>query len=179
MNTKSRNLTKLLNRAFVYAVLGLAAGVFYREFTKFNGFTGRTALAFMHPHLLTLGALLMLLVVLFANSFSLTGEKYFGRFLLLHSIGMAMTVLLMLARGVLQVLATPLTKGMDAAISGVAGLGHILLGLASGIAAQFIAIKGFDFLFPGTEAGCRSGTGIIPRFPANTHSTEASNPKAE
>ena len=37
-------MKKLLNTAFVYALAAMAGGVFYREFTKFNGFTGRTAL---------------------------------------------------------------------------------------------------------------------------------------
>lgn len=33
-------------------------------------------------------------------------------------------------RGVTQVLGTTLSSGMDAAISGVAGIGHILLGVS-------------------------------------------------
>lgn len=132
-------MKKLLNRAFLYAMLGLAAGVFYREFTKLSGFTGRTMLAFMHPHLLTLGALLCLLVLLLARSFPLLGEKHYRRFLLLHDIGLPFTVLMLGLRGVLQVLATPLSKGLDAAISGVAGLGHIVLGLS--LVFLFLALR--------------------------------------
>ena len=37
-------MKKLLNTAFIYALAAMAGGVFYREFTKFNGFSGRTAL---------------------------------------------------------------------------------------------------------------------------------------
>ena len=33
-------------------------------------------------------------------------------------------------RGVTQVLETPLSSGMDAAISGLAGIGHLLLGVS-------------------------------------------------
>lgn len=29
---------KIMNRSFLFAILALVAGVFYREFTKFNGF---------------------------------------------------------------------------------------------------------------------------------------------
>ena len=35
-----------------------------------------------------------------------------------------------LLRGLVQVWGTELSRGMDAALSGVAGLGHILLGLS-------------------------------------------------
>ena len=33
-------MKKYLNYALGYAVAAMAGGVFYREFTKFNGFTG-------------------------------------------------------------------------------------------------------------------------------------------
>ena len=36
--------------AMVYAVIAMALGVFYREFTKFSGFAGRTSLSFLHTH---------------------------------------------------------------------------------------------------------------------------------
>ena len=35
-------MKNLIHRAFIYAMAGLAAGVFYREFTKWNGFADRT-----------------------------------------------------------------------------------------------------------------------------------------
>ena len=132
-------MKKLLNRSFLYAILGLAMGVFYREFTKYQGFEGRTMLAFMHPHLLTLGALLLLVVLLLARQFPLQEERHFKRFLLLHDIGLPLTVALMLARGITQVLRSPLSRGLDAAISGVAGLGHIILGL--GLVFLFLALR--------------------------------------
>ena len=37
---------------------------------------------------------------------------------------------MMVVRGVAQVLGTELSKGANAAISGVAGIGHILLGVS-------------------------------------------------
>ena len=37
-------MKRYMNTALLYAVLAMAGGVFYREFTKFNGFTARTAL---------------------------------------------------------------------------------------------------------------------------------------
>ena len=41
--------------AMVYAVIAMALGVFYREFTKFSGFAGRTSLSFLHTHYFALG----------------------------------------------------------------------------------------------------------------------------
>ena len=35
----------------VYMAAALAGGVFYREFTKFNGYVGETALGKVHAHL--------------------------------------------------------------------------------------------------------------------------------
>ena len=44
----------------------MAGGVFYREFTKYNGFTGMTALGKVHTHLFLLGMLVFLVVALYA-----------------------------------------------------------------------------------------------------------------
>lgn len=58
-------MKKYLNLAFVYAIAAMAGGVFYREFTKWNGFAGRTALGKVHPHLFLLGTVIFLLIALF------------------------------------------------------------------------------------------------------------------
>ena len=50
-----------------YFGLAIAAGVFYREWTKLNGFGGKTALGVIHVHLFVLGMLLFLLLALFAG----------------------------------------------------------------------------------------------------------------
>lgn len=60
-------MKKYLNFAFAYAVLAMAGGVFYREFTKWNAFTGATALGKVHTHLFILGMFLFLIVALFAG----------------------------------------------------------------------------------------------------------------
>ena len=48
-------MKKYLNLSLGYAVAAMAGGVFYREFTKLNGFTGVTTLGKVHPHLFLLG----------------------------------------------------------------------------------------------------------------------------
>ena len=43
-------LKRYFNSAIVYASLALAGGVFFREFTKYLHFEGKTNLAFLHTH---------------------------------------------------------------------------------------------------------------------------------
>ena len=122
-------MKKMLNLAFAYAVAAMAGGVFYREFTKFNQFTGVTALGKVHTHLFLLGMLVFLLVALFAGRLELEKQKGFALFMKLYNVGVPLTAVMMLVRGVTQVLALPLSRGASAAISGVAGVGHILTGV--------------------------------------------------
>ena len=44
--------------------------------------------------------------------------------------GLNLTAVMLAVRGVTQVLGTELSSGMSAAISGMAGIGHILLGVS-------------------------------------------------
>ena len=48
-------MKRYMNTALLYAVFAMAGGVFYREFTKFNGFTGKTTLSVVHTHYFLLG----------------------------------------------------------------------------------------------------------------------------
>ena len=122
-------MKKYLNYALSYGVMGLVCGVYFREFTKIMGFTGITTLSKAHPHFLILGTMLFLIVALFSDRLDLEKDKTFALFMRIYNIGLPLTVLMMLIRGTLQVLGTPLSKGLNASISGIAGIGHILLGV--------------------------------------------------
>lgn len=122
-------MKKYLRLSLVYAIAAMVGGVFFREFTKFNGFTGVTALGKVHTHLFLLGMFLFLLVALFAERYPLERQKGFRAFMVVYNIGVPLTAVMMLVRGVPQVLGTTLSKGADAAISGMAGIGHILCGV--------------------------------------------------
>lgn len=122
-------MKRYMNAALVYSILAMAGGVFYREFTKFNGFTAKTTLSVVHTHYFMLGMVFFLLLLLLEKSFAFTGPKT-GRVLAVYHIGLNLTAVMFLVRGVLQVMGTPLSAGMTAAISGVAGIGHILLGVS-------------------------------------------------
>lgn len=117
------------NLALSYAVIAMAFGVFFREFTKFSHFTGQTSLSFLHGHYFMLGMFffLMLLVVEKVYAFS---DGRTGRVLVVYQLGLNITGLGFLLRGVAQVWRTELSRGMDASISGIAGIGHILMGIS-------------------------------------------------
>ena len=57
-------MRKMLNLSLLYFILAMVCGVFYREFTKINGYEGRTALAFAHVHFMVLGMALFLILAL-------------------------------------------------------------------------------------------------------------------
>ena len=110
-----------------YAILALIAGVFYREFTKLNHYTEQTSLAFLHVHLFALGMLVHLLLMLFENQFSITKTKAFTKFFIFYNVGIIVTVIMMIVRGITEVLQTSMSTALHASISGLAGMGHILL----------------------------------------------------
>lgn len=122
-------MKRYANTALLYAVLAMAGGVFFREFTKFNGFTDKTALSVVHTHYFLLGMAFFLLMLLLEKSFSFTNVKIL-RVLAVYHIGLNLTAVMLVVRGVLQVLAFDLSRGMNAAISGIAGIGHVLLGVS-------------------------------------------------
>lgn len=117
------------NIALLYAVLAMIGGVFYREFTKFNGFTAKTTLGVVHTHYFLMGMVFFLLLLLLEKNFSFTSAKT-GRVLAVYHVGLNLTGVMFVVRGVTQVLGTELSSGMSAAISGIAGIGHILLGIS-------------------------------------------------
>ena len=129
-------MKRLINTALVYLIAGAAAGVFFREFTKLSGFAGQTALGFMHPHLLALGFLVFLIATLFALASDFTGDKLFKPFYLVYNIGLVITTGMMLVRGVAQVTGTVLPLP-DAALSGIAGIGHIMVGVGLVLVIMF------------------------------------------
>ena len=132
-------MKKYLNVALVYAIAAMAGGVFYREFTKAKDFTGVTALSKVHTHLFVLGMLVFLVISLFAAHNRLEETKLFRAFSWVYHPGLILTVLMMLVRGITEVLGTSLSRGMDASISGMAGIGHMLVG--AGVVLLILSLK--------------------------------------
>ncbi len=132
-------MKKYINISFVYAIAAIACGVFYREFTKFLNFSGKTTLAFTHLHLFVLGTIMFLLVAILSCITNLTEQKQFTRFMLLYNIGLPFMVTMFFVRGITQVLGTELSKGASAAISGISGIAHIIMTVA--IVLLFSSLK--------------------------------------
>lgn len=122
-------IKRCANLAFSYGILAMILGVFYREFTRFSHFTGQTNLAFLHPHYFMLGMFFFLTLMLIEKAFSFSDQNT-GKLLLVYQTGLNITGLGFLLRGLTQVWGTELSRGLDASISGVAGIGHILLGVS-------------------------------------------------
>ncbi len=121
-------IRRYANTALVYAVIAIVFGIFYREFTKFSHFSGQTNLSIIHTHYFLLGMFFFLLLMLLEKSFSFSDQNI-GRILLVYHLGLNMTALGFLMRGFTQVWGMDLRPGLDASISVIAGIGHILTGV--------------------------------------------------
>lgn len=119
------SIKKLYFTTFIYLVLGLAEGVFYREFTKMNNFDSYTTLKVTHGHILILGFLFFMILSLLATKVSFEELKGFNVWFWTYNVGLIFTVVTFIWRGVLQV------KGLDFnGLNHIAGLGHAILGIA-------------------------------------------------
>ncbi|MBC1417801.1 DUF2871 domain-containing protein [Listeria fleischmannii] len=127
-------MKKLLTTALTYCILGLIAGVYYREITKYNDFTGDTQLSVLHTHLLMLGMFMFIIVLLLEKNFHIMQSKKFNIFYYVYNAGLLLTVGLMTFHGTMTVIG----KETGAAVAGIAGLGHILL--AIGLIALFMVM---------------------------------------
>lgn len=121
-------MRKILNASFAYAIAAMAGGVFYREYTRLTGFDGPTNLAVVHTHLFALGMLFLLVAALAERVLGLTASRRFRAFWAVYNGGVALTALMLFARGLEQAGALAASPGLNGALSGVAGVGHILTG---------------------------------------------------
>lgn len=121
-------MKKYFNAAIVYASLALAGGVFYREFTKYTAFTGKTNLAFLHTHYFMLGMFFFLVLALLERAFAFSAQKGIKTWITLYHVGLNITTMCLFLRGLAQATEMTLSTALSGSLSGVAGIGHILLG---------------------------------------------------
>lgn len=129
---------KLVNTAAYYAVAGLFAGAFYREFTKYMGYKGVTALGKAHTHLFALGMLMFLIVTALASTTEITKSEYFDRFYFYYNIGVGLSATMIFCRGLYQVIGLD-NNVLDLVISWTAGAGHVTVTI--GLAFLFLSLK--------------------------------------
>lgn len=129
-------MRKLFYAAFAYMVLGVASGFFCREFTKANDVTDATftQLSVVHTHLLVLGFVVLLIVLVLEKVFALSKSPLFSWFFWVYNAGLLVTAAMMVVHGMQSVVGAE----TSAAISGIAGMGHILL--SAGMVLLFLAL---------------------------------------
>lgn len=135
-------MKSLYRAAIFYLVMGLGAGVFYREFTRANDFPeGQfTQLGVAHTHLLALGFMMFLIFLVVDKAFAVShNKKLFNSFFWFYNAGVVVTVAMLIWHGSLTVLGEEST----AMIAGIAGLGHIFItvGLSLFLVALGRALK--------------------------------------
>lgn len=123
-------MKKIMNASIVYFLLAMIGGVFYREFTKWNGYTAPTTLGVLHVHLLVLGTVVFLLIAVIAKITDLENNSLFKKFFVTYNIALPVMVLMLLARGIVQVLDIEIGKMGNGMLSGFAGLSHISIMIA-------------------------------------------------
>lgn len=162
-------MKRLFTTAAVYMVLGLASGVFYREYTKLTGNLGEPSqLSTLHTHLLVLGMLMFLAVLALEATLHVSGRRSFTVFYWTYNLGLVITIVMMVVRGVLTLDGADPTQ-TTAAIPGIAGLGHMLL--AVGLVALFIALRGAVGQAQAqaqSQARVRSADAALEATPAST-----------
>lgn len=116
-----------LKTSFVYFILAIILGVFFREATKIKNFTQPTALGVLHTHTLVLGTFLFLILFAISLHKSLDNIKLLKKFFVLYNISLVFMLTMILIRGVTQVFTISLSKAQDAMISGFSGISHIMI----------------------------------------------------
>jgi hypothetical protein len=134
-------MKKAINLSIFYLILALVSGVFYREFTKWNTFTGRTALSFIHGHMLILGTILFLFAAFLCQNQSFADCGLYKKFVVIHNIALPLMAATLLVRGILQTLGREGSKMVNGMLSGFAGISHILLSVS--LVMFLLAIKKF------------------------------------
>lgn len=119
---------KLARTSMIYMILGLAFGLFDREFARIYNFTGYTQLGVLHTHTLILGMFFFLIVLILEHQFKLSAHRHYKKFIMFYQSGLGLSLLIMLIHGSMIVM------GMEssAMMSGIAGIGHILLTIGLG-----------------------------------------------
>lgn len=121
-------LITIYRSAAAWTGIGLAGGLFYRNFTHANDFVGYTQLAVVHTHSLALGMTVMLVLLALAKQFNLSDDRRFAWAVRTWNGGLAVTVGMLFVKGILQVQGS--ASSDSPALAGIAGLGHIALTVA-------------------------------------------------
>ena len=116
-------MKRYIDYSIVYTVSAMIGGVFYREFTKLNDYAAWTTLSVVHTHYFILGMMFLLILGLVSKNVNLK----INRAVVFYNVGLNLAAIMLVVRGIVQVLGF---KVVSALISGIAGIGHIVLGVS-------------------------------------------------
>lgn len=122
-------MKRCINCSIVYTILAIIGGVFYREFTKMNYYTGWTTLSVVHTHYFILGMVFFLILGLISLNIDFKSNRavLFYNIGFNLTIGLNLTAIMLVVRGIVQILGFNVVSAL---ISGIAGIGHIVLGVS-------------------------------------------------
>ena len=104
--------------------------MFYREFIKLNGFITYTSLSVVHTHYFMLGMMFFLILALLEMNLHFMNDRT-KRYVFFYHLGLNLTVIMLMIRGVIQVVyLNSLTTALNVVIAGIAGIGHLILGIS-------------------------------------------------
>lgn len=126
-------MRKTMNMAIIYFFAAMAGGVYYRELTKLNNFTGFTVLGVVHTHLFALGAFLLLSLAIGMRVVDFTQDRRYNTFFWIYNISFLLMILTMVVKGTQQVLGFKIGSSFTAALAGIAGLSHAGIAVAIGL----------------------------------------------
>lgn len=134
----------ILKDSAVFLLMGLVGGVFYREFTKIFSWKEFTTLSIVHVHLIALGFITLLVIYGLMESEKARIEEIKNP-LTAYIAGLIWTVVSFMVRGIYSITSSEYELFPDAALSGIAGMGHILLGVSMVcLILKIISIKAYN-----------------------------------
>ncbi|MEG0021348.1 MAG: DUF2871 domain-containing protein [Bacilli bacterium] len=140
-----QEIKKLFNIAFLYCILAMIGGVFFREFTRMNNFNGVTSLSLIHTHFFVLGTFLFLVLIFIEKEFKISKIKNYNASILIYNLGLIITSIMFFIRGICDV-SFKLSSMYDKIISGFSGIGHITLGIGLVMILLIIKKSIYDFV---------------------------------
>ena len=121
-------MKRIMKTSLIYAIIAMLCGVIYREGSRFLELTEPNTWSLTHTHFFVLGMFFFLIVLLLEKEFSLTKDKKFKAFYIVYNIGLILTGIMLWIRGIADIVEDFYIK-YDKMISGISGIGHILLGI--------------------------------------------------
>ena len=131
-------MKKIVNTALIYAIIAMLCGILYREGSRFLELRDSTSWSLTHTHFFILGMFFFLIVLVLEKEFHITTDKKFNIFYIIYNLGLIITGIMLWMRGIIDFVGN-VSSTYDKMISGVSGIGHILLGV--GIILFFVILN--------------------------------------